>query len=216
MSSEENTSKQLVLMGDVVDSSNKDQHKLASELADLVGFMNRKYETEILSPYTITLGDEFQGLTQSVKGGIDTLLDFEEESIKRKLDFKLHYVFLRGSIETEINPKVAHGMMGEGLTRARSILTEKKRGRKRFRLELENQSLNKLEYLFEVIDGITSQWKLSDFPLIYDMIQNSNDAEVGDKHDKDRSLIWRRRNTLMIKEYVLLKSYIKEFVADYG
>ncbi len=214
MASSKKISEQLILMGDVINSSNKDQPKLANELSELVASINQKYETETLSPYTITLGDEFQGVTQSISAGIHTILDFEEECIKRELNFKLHYVFLKGFIETEINPEIAYGMMGEGLTKARNILTEKKRGRKRFRLELGQETLNNLEDLFEVMDGITSQWKLTDYPLIYDMIQSQSDAEVGEKHQKDRSLIWRRRKTLMIKEYTLLKSFIKKYVGS--
>jgi len=205
----------LILMGDVIDSTHKDQPKLASQLADLVAYINNKYIEETLSPLTITLGDEFQGISKSIKFGVNSILDLEEEGIKRGFDFKLHYVLLEGAIETKINHEIAHGMMGEGLTRARNILTEKKRSRNRFRFELRDEKLPGLENLFEVLDGIVSQWKLADFKLIYDMITISNDSVVGEKYNKDRSLIWRRRKTLMIKEYLLLKTFIQEYVSSY-
>lgn len=205
---------QIILMGDVNDSTHKNKPELATQLSALVKTINAKFKDGILSPLTITLGDEFQGIIQSTESGIKTILDFEEERLKQQLDFNLHFVLLKGKIETEINPDIAYGMMGSGLTDARKILTSKKRSRKRFRFEIDKIRYPNLEDLFEVLDGIIGNWKLEDFPLVYDMIQNPNDAEVGKKYQKDRSLIWRRRKTLMIKEYTLLKRFILNYVIE--
>ncbi len=200
-------------MGDVVNSSDYDGEVLSKGLKELVESTNKKFSKDILSPLTITLGDEFQGVLNSVSTGIDLLFHLEEELLITEPDFKLHYVLLLGEIETEINPDIAYEMMGKGLTEARKMLSSKKRNRKRFRFKLQNkEQTEQLSKIFEVLDTIILNWKKEDYPLILDMINNDNNSEVGDLHDKNRDQIWKRRKTLMINEYNLLKDFIKTYI----
>jgi hypothetical protein len=200
-------------MGDVVNSSDYDGEMLSKGLKELVESTNKKYGKAILSPLTITLGDEFQGILSSVSSGIDLLFYLEEALLKTEPDFKLHYVLLLGEIETEINPEIAYEMMGKGLTEARKMLSSKKRNRKRFRFKLQNkEQTEQLSKIFEVLDTIILNWKKEDYPLILDMINNDNNSEVGELHDKNRDQIWKRRKTLMINEYNLLKDFIKTYI----
>lgn len=202
-------------MGDVVGSSKYEPANLAKSLKSLVEKTNNDLNKETLSPFTVTLGDEFQGVTQSLNSGIKTLFYFEEQRLAKKLDFKLHYVLHYGKIETDINPETAYGMLGQGLTQAREKLTAKKRDRKRFNISLDAKDLSsQYNRLFEVVDGITERWKKDDFSLILDMIRNENDQVVGEKHGKDRSQIYRRRKTLMVKEYNLLKDFILTYTKE--
>jgi hypothetical protein len=202
-----------IFMGDVVNSSDYDGEVLSKGLKELVESTNKKFSKDILSPLTITLGDEFQGVLNSVSTGIDLLFHLEEELLKAEPDFKLHYVLLLGEIETEINPDIAYEMMGKGLTEARKMLSSKKRNRKRFRFKLQNkEQTEQLSKIFEVLDTIILNWKKEDYPLILDMINNDNNSEVGDLHDKNRDQIWKRRKTLMINEYNLLKDFIKTYI----
>lgn len=201
-----------ILMGDVIGSSNYNSTDLARNLKSLVESVNESLQEKTLSPYTVTLGDEFQGVTKSLKAGIETLFYFEEIRLERQLNFKLHYVLHYGKIDTDINSDTSYGMLGEGLTQAREKLTSKKRDRHRFNISLSSKDQSdQFMRLFEVLDGITERWKRDDFPLIIDMIKNPNDQEVGEKHEKDRSQIYRRRKTLMIKEYNLLKEFIQTY-----
>jgi hypothetical protein len=202
-----------IFMGDVVNSSDYDGELLSKGLKELVESTNKKFGNAILSPLTITLGDEFQGILKSVSSGIDLLFHLEEELLKTEPDFKLHYVLLLGEIETEINPDIAYEMMGKGLTEARKMLSSKKRNRKRFRFKLQNkEQTEQLSRAFEVLDTIILNWKKEDYPLILDMIKNDNNSEVGELHDKNRDQIWKRRKTLMINEYNLLKDFIKTYI----
>jgi hypothetical protein len=202
-----------IFMGDVVNSSDYDGEVLSKGLKELVESTNKKFGKAILSPLTITLGDEFQGILSSVSTGIDLLFHLEEKLLKTEPDFKLHYVLLLGEIETEINPDIAYEMMGKGLTEARKMLSSKKRNRKRFRFKLQNkEQTEQLSRIFEVLDTIILNWKKEDYPLILDMINNDNNSEVGELHDKNRDQIWKRRKTLMINEYNLLKDFIKTYI----
>jgi len=202
-----------ILMGDVIRSRDYELKELGRNLKDLVRSANEDLSDKTLSPYTVTLGDEFQGVTRSLSSGIETLFYFEELRLAKRFDFKLQYVLHFGEIETEINPETSYGMLGKGLTQARNKLAEKKRDRKRFDFSLVDPELSlQLNRLFEVSDGITGRWKKDDFTLLLDMINNENDREVGEKHGKDRSQIYRRRRTLMVNEYNLLKKVISTLI----
>lgn len=198
-----------ILMGDVISSRNYEAAALHEQLSSMVEHVNSEYSGDHLSPYTITLGDEFQGISRTMGTAAETLFRFEEYRLEKQLTFKLHYVLCYGRIDTEINPEIAYEMMGPGLTAARELLGSKKRDRKRFQFRgrTETESVQ-LERLFIVINSIISSWKEEDFPLILDMIREENNAEVGKRHDKNRDQIWKRRKTLMINEYNALKEFV--------
>ncbi|HDZ14620.1 hypothetical protein LCGC14_1771970 [marine sediment metagenome] len=198
-----------ILMGDIVGSSTYKASKLRREFKQIVSSCNKTFEREILSPYTITLGDEFQGVTRSLRGLFDAVFYLEEISLLKRLKFKMRYAGLHGEIDTPINRMKAHGMMGAGLTRAREMLTAKRRGKPRFQFELPNAQMTKeLNLLFLAIDGIIAKWDPDDGPLILDMIANNNNVAVGKKHKKNRTQIWKRRKNMLIEEFRALKEVV--------
>lgn len=201
-----------ILMGDIVLNRTYDARKLRREFMQLMSSCNRKLEGEILSPYTVTLGDEFQGVARSVRGLFDAVFYLEETSLLKSLKFKMRYVGLHGEIETPVNRMKAHGMMGAGLSRARELLTDKRRGKPRFQFVLPDAQVTKeLNRLFLVIDGLSARWNPDDGPLILDMIANTNNVEVGKKHGKNRTQIWKRRKHLLIEEFRALKEVVLDF-----
>lgn len=198
-----------ILMGDIVGSSTYKASKLRREFMEIVSSCNKTLEGEILSPYTVTLGDEFQGVARTLRGLFDAVFYLEEISLLKRLRFKVRYVGLYGEIDTPINRMKAHGMMGAGLTRSREMLSAKRRGKPRFQFELpEAQMTKELNLLFLVIDGIMAKWDPDDGPLILDMIANNNNVEVGKKHKKNRTQIWKRRKNMLIEEFQALKEVI--------
>lgn len=205
---------QHILMGDVVASSRQDPGLLRRQLKTLVAGCNRHLASQITSPYTITLGDEFQGVAATLSGAVAAIIYLEEERLKQRFPFQLHYIAHFGEIATPINPEIAYGMMGPGLTRARSLLSAKQRSRPRFHFDYGEAFFGPtLDDLFSVLNRIVGRWKLRDFPLIYDLITNPSNDEVGQLHDKDRSLIWKRRLALRVTEYGHLKCAITRLAA---
>ncbi|SMO33031.1 SatD family protein [Gracilimonas mengyeensis] len=207
--------KQYILMGDVVSSTDYHSKPLQKNLKALTKSCNESLEDRLLSPYTVTLGDEFQGIPDSLQTAIETLFFCEEECLRQSYGFKLHYVVHYGEIETDINPDIAYEMMGPGLSKARKLLSSKKRSRKRFQFALADAiQSQQITRLFEVLDSLILSWKQDDYDLILDMIENENNAEVGEKHGKNRDQIWKRRKTLMINEYNLLKEFLFTYIKE--
>lgn len=202
-----------IVMGDVIESRKLDAARLRGQLKTLLAACNRDLKPEILSPYTTTLGDEFQGVASSLHGVVECIFCWEETRIEKGNDFGMRYVAHYGEIQTPINAEVAYGMMGPGLTKTRALLTDKRRGQPRFCFDLPDKRLTEnLTRLFMVVDGLISRWDRRNFSLISDMLSNTNNEEVAAKHQKNRSQIWKRRRHLLIEEYRMAKAVIFDLI----
>jgi hypothetical protein len=200
---------QYILMGDVVKSSDYEPRELRREFMGIIAACNKDLKPGIISPYTVTLGDEFQGIAASLRDAVKAIFFLEEARIRESFSFKIRYVIYQGPVETDINQFNAYTMMGEGLTLARKTLTDKRRGMPRFRFHLADEyAMNQLNRLFLVLDGLAGRWDVEDGKLILDMLANTHNEQVGDAHGKNRSQIWKRRKNLLIEEYRALKDAI--------
>lgn len=202
-----------ILMGDIIQSREYQARELRRDFLDLIASCNESLADRVLSPYTVTLGDEFQGVASSLHALTEAIFYLEETALRRELSFKIRYVAVQGHIDTPINRLRAHTMMGPGLTKAREILTDKGRGERRFRFELEDTYLmNQLNRIFVAVEGLVNRWNVGDALLILDMLHNTNNAEVGALHGKHRSQIWKRRKHLLVEEYRALRETLLEMV----
>lgn len=105
----------LVVIGDMIDSRNvPDRSALQQTLQHVVGQLNQQQRA--LSPYTITLGDEFQALPANA----DTLF-IDAMRIQAALyPVQIRFSVAIGQLSTPINPKQALGMDGPAFHSARN------------------------------------------------------------------------------------------------
>ena len=206
-------SRYFILMGDVIGSRRLHAAELRRQLKNLLSACNRHLKAEILSPYTTTLGDEFQGVPGSLYSAAESLFCIEEERIKNQYDFGVRYVVHYGEIDTPISREIAYEMMGPGLTRARALLTDKRRGQPRFCFDLPDKELaENLTRLCSVIDGLVDRWNPRDYALIFAMLSSTSNEDVAAEHGKNRSQIWKRRKHLLIEEYRLTKAVVLDLI----
>lgn len=202
-----------VIMADIVKSSSLDPAWLGESFSRLVSRCNESCGDDILSPLTITLGDEFQGVAASLQGAVATILSLEETLLAEKFPFRLRYVVVYGEIGTELNRSVAHGMMGSGLTLARQLLTLKQRSRPQFQFDLDDAALTRaLNRYFRLVELLTKEWKGKDCSLVLEFIRAQSNSELALRLNKDRSLLWKRRKSLRIEEYLILRELIQDAV----
>ncbi len=81
-----------ILMGYVIGSSKQDARQLRKEFMGLVSSLNKKLKHDIISPYTVTLGDEFQGIGASLHAVIEAIFYMEESILRKGLAFNIRYV----------------------------------------------------------------------------------------------------------------------------
>jgi hypothetical protein len=200
-----------ILMADIIKSSRKEPEKVMQQFKELVLTINKIKCDNLISPLTITLGDEFQGITDTMENGIKTIFALEELIIAKKYDLKLRYVLLLGKIETQINTKIAHEMLGEGLTRARRNLNLIKNKDSRFNIylnESDNMTESYLNNAFFIYQKFIDSWKEKDFEIVKEFLQSENYKTVAQNVNINPSNAWRRKKSLNIKEYNEIKKII--------
>src|SRR2546421_13076826 len=99
----------IILMADIVESSKMEPGQLMADFKKVVELINEKHVKNILSPLTITLGDEFQGVINGAEAALQVIFNIEEELLKLTKPFKMRYVLVEGKIDTPLNRKNAHG-----------------------------------------------------------------------------------------------------------
>jgi hypothetical protein len=204
-----NHSESIILMADVVKSSRRDANALMKDFAETVEKVNGLNKKQILSPLTITLGDEFQGVIKSLEGALKIVLDLEELTLATRQSFRLRYVILEGEIQTPLNRQKAYGMLGPGLTEARQRLGNMKTGRGRFQVELRDaEKSEELNLLFVIFQGIRDQWTQAQMKIASAFLQLGDYRKVAEKIKRDPTATWRRRKSLMIDEFLAIKTLI--------
>ncbi len=199
-------------MADIINSRNKKGKTLINIFKKLTEEANKTFKNNLLSPLTITLGDEFQGIPASLKDSILIIIWFEEAIAKNGLDIKLRYVLNYGSVDTEINPKIAHAMLGEGLTEARNILVGLKKNKStRFHFRLKKPTDHSLATnCFILFQNIVDEWKQEDAPLLSNFLEGMNYKDVAGLRSKNISLMWKRNKSLKIEPYNAIKAIIHQ------
>jgi hypothetical protein len=200
-----------ILMADIINSRQKDSKELMKEFKEVVSLVNKKNEDSFISPLTITLGDEFQGIIDTMENGIKTIFEIEETILGFQYDVKLRYVLFYGKIETTLNRKIAYEMLGEGLTKTRSMLNELKMDNARFFIKLNNESQKKETYLnksFLLYQNFIDSWKTKDIKTVNNFLKYEDYKIVAEKIKVDKSSAWRRKRSLNIEEYNNIKEII--------
>jgi hypothetical protein len=142
------SSRYAVVMGDIVGSEAvPSRTELHQQFNSVTKAANQQFANSLASPLTITLGDEFQGLTHSLA---QAFLIATTMRLRLMLEnVKCRFVVGIVDLETKLNQKVAWNMMGPGLATAREKLNEK-RSRNAYRFSLGEKDMV-LARLFETI-----------------------------------------------------------------
>jgi hypothetical protein len=198
-----------IFMADIVRSRNLKGKAALEPLKSLTGTINKQFREEILSPFTITLGDEFQGVVGSIESAVRMLIAFEELVLQEAPGFRLRYVIYYGTIETAINPESAHEMLGSGFTKAREQITTMKEEEMRFYINAENVVQSRLFVpALALYQHFTDDWAEKDYPLVSSFLVLKDYKKVAKAMKKDVSLMWRREKSLNIKEYREIKNLL--------
>ncbi|MBG0785557.1 MAG: hypothetical protein H0S79_10690 [Anaerolineaceae bacterium] len=138
--------KYIVVIGDIISSRkvekrNDLQNKLLEVFDDLNTSNNKNH---LVSPYTITLGDEFQAVYQRAD---DLFLD-SIRILEKAYPQKIRFSFGIGEISTELNRKQSIGMDGSAFYRAREGIEKLKDQRGNFKFNVSGLEDPELECLF--------------------------------------------------------------------
>jgi SatD family (SatD) len=193
-------------MADIIGSSKRNGKALMADFKTAVAHINKIGKQHILSPATITLGDEFQGVVKNPHSALRVIFDMEKYLMSLRKPFRLRYVIHEGDIQTSLNKKTAYEMLGPGLTEARRQLTGMKSAKTRFKVSLSDKELTeKLNLMFVILQGIIGQWTPAQQKVVAAFLELGDYRKVAQRLNKDTTAIWRRKGSLMIEEFNSLK-----------
>lgn len=113
----------IAIIGDIKKSKNIQERKIFQEkLSKTLDEVNQIYSGSISSKFTITLGDEFQGLLHSGEHIMNIIQYIKKEVYPVKIRFGIGV----GSISTDINYEISIGADGPGYYKARDCVDELK------------------------------------------------------------------------------------------
>ena len=107
--------KKIAMIGDIVQSRNINDRAGAQAALKKVLMELNETPSNLLSPYTITLGDEFQCLKEKADGAFHDILQILVAMHPQKIRFSLGI----GELVTDVNPEMAIGMDGPVFHNAR-------------------------------------------------------------------------------------------------
>lgn len=197
-------------MGDIIDSSNKTGKSLMEHFKGLIEVVNLKYKNNILSPLTITLGDEFQGVIKDLASAIDILFYIDRRILGSDMFYNMRYVINYGIIDTPINRQSAHEMLGKGLTDSRFRLNELKKGGNKVLVEgIEESKESKINMAFELYQSFYNDLKEKDRKIAHEFLRGNDYRTVANKFGRDNSSMWRKQKSLKINDYKTSRALIK-------
>ena len=198
-----------IIMADVVGSRKLDARKVMTRLSSATQKVNVEFMYDVLSPLTITLGDEYQGVVNDLASALKIVFKIEERFIREEAGFKLKHVVWFGEIDTGINPVSAHGMLGSGLAAAREKLAELKASDQRFFIHTGHKELDAtLAPALSLYQFFVDEWSEKDYPVVASFLDLEDYKRVAEDLGRDVSLMWRRERSLHMKEYSNIKKLL--------
>ena len=202
-----------ILMADIIESSGKPGDSLMQTFKTEVKKVNKAFSEDIMSPLTITLGDEFQGVVKDMPAAVAIIFHLDQSLLRSDPGFKMRYVINYGVIETPVNGETAYEMLGEGLTKARLMLGRLKSTSHEVAVEgLEDKTTSTLNMAFELYRSFYNAWTGDDRVVAALFLEHADYRVVARKYDRNPSSMWRREKSLKMREFNTSKTLIQTLI----
>jgi len=158
----------LALIGDICGSRDlKDRGSVQTQLQQCLNDVNKRYADVLVSPLTITLGDEFQGLFNNAK---------KVWEIVFFIDSRLHPTGLRfgfgtGDISTKINTTAAIGMDGPAFYNARDAMQAVKKNDDNYQIKGLGQDEDLANQILILISDTRKKWSANRIEVLYALLR---------------------------------------------
>lgn len=186
--------KSLVLIADIEasrDVEGKDREVLQKSLKDILTHLNEEGEG-IVSPYTITLGDEFQAVFDEADDLFVQMLKIMETLHPVTVRFSLGI----GSIDTPLNTEQAIGMDGPAFHRARKGIEILKENGFLFGIRSEDNADLMLKILNNSLQLLSKQmrgWNKTRIKILYMLKEGWDYKVISDELDISRTAFYKNK-----------------------
>lgn len=169
----------VAVIGDIINSKElKNRDEVQEKLKKILLKINKEYEDNIASNFTITLGDEFQGLLKNRNSVIKAVSEIEMALMPVNIRFGIGI----GEINTRINLLNTSEIDGTAYHRARKMLTEIENKETQYTESISNimicsgeekDTLDELfNSIFSVCTALKSKWTDRQKEIIFAYLSN--------------------------------------------
>lgn len=207
----------LALIGDVVGSKDVPKRAdLQKKLTQALKKINDRKPRPVVSPYTVTLGDEFQAVYKTA----DTLFLDVFSILVEVYPEKIRFGVGLGELTTPINSKQALGMDGPAFHRARAAIAVLKESEDLIRLQGEPPPQQKPEfdqwrlfaYLLNFVSQKVGNWERNRLRIICGLLANRSVAELEQELKVSKVAVYKNINTAALDEFVGLCNEITRYL----
>ena len=164
----------LVMIADIIDSRNLTNRKqVQTKLESVLGKLNGERQ-QLLSPYTITLGDEFQVVYDSADRVFPDILAIMQGLHPVELRFALGV----GPLSTDINPDRAIGMDGPAFYRARDLLADMKQNSRTLAITGLTEDDGLQEAALGLFNLQLRKWRPNRLAILQQLLQKQDVAAI--------------------------------------
>ena len=146
----------LVIIGDIIKSRKlSNRYEVQQTFAMAVSEAQTTYGGELVSPITLTIGDEFQSVMKKARDLFKIVDDLETQM----LPVQLRHGFGIGKIDTEINEQFSIGMDGPAFHRAREALEISRKQDQRYYFRFDDSEIEqRINLLLSWMDAASRNW----------------------------------------------------------
>ena len=138
--------------------------------------LNRRTDLEgLLSPFTVTLGDEFQALFGNFRGVWRAIFAIEAmmgDGVEIRFGIGI------GGMDTAINREAAIGMDGPAFHRARRAIDQLKQGDHNYRLVGMGQAESLANSALDLLSLERNSWRANRVRILHGMLEDESVAQI--------------------------------------
>ena len=171
-----NRIRHIVLVGDLVASRRiAERSEVQEKLRDCLKQLNSKKREGLVSPYTITLGDEFQ----AVFGAPDRLFRDAVTVLIALYPVAVRFSFAIGEISTAINTKQAIGMDGPAFHDARATIDHLRRTKSLFAIASpDGAGFTLINQTLALVSHAIGKWPRSRLEILQGISENHSVRQI--------------------------------------
>ena len=170
----------IAVIADIKESKKiSNRNEVQKQLGQVLTEINEKYNNDIYSKFTITLGDEFQGLLCNGANTMNIISDIE----RRMFPVKLRFGIGIGEIITDVNKEISIGADGPAYHMARKAIEHLKADEKKkrtntadTRIEIDGneKAALLLNTILSLLTIIKENWSDRQREIIWDMLEHQD------------------------------------------
>lgn len=199
----------LAIIGDIRDSKSLDNRGMVQEqLQNCLNSLNEHYSDVLISPLTITLGDEFQAILRSAKKMWELVFAIESKMHPTKFRFG----FGIGEISTQISTSTAIGMDGPAFYNARDTLEEIKKKNCSYGIKGLDKDAELVNTVLALISDQKQKWSYNRIETLHQLMKNEKVESMAESLGISKAAVYKNINDGSLRNISKVVSLFSEQV----